>query len=96
MNTRAQIQKILFRHLSPKDYQVFLFGSRATGEARKWSDWDIGIKGKDRLPLLTMFQIKDDLENSNIPYRVDVVDLNRTSDKFKKIALKTSQKWLIN
>jgi len=43
-----EIKEIIFRFLDTKKYQVFIFGSRATGKAKKFSDYDIGIWGKKR------------------------------------------------
>ena len=42
-----EIKKIIFQFLNPKEYQVFIFGSRAKGKAKKYSDYDIGILGKN-------------------------------------------------
>jgi hypothetical protein len=67
---------------------VVLFGSRAREDYLKTSDIDIGIlpKGtmnKDRLTLL-----RERMENSNIPYKIDVVDLSETSEEFTQKALR--------
>ncbi len=67
---------------------VVLFGSRAREDYLKTSDIDIGIlpKGtmnKDRLTLL-----RERMENSNIPYKIDVVDLSETSEGFTQKALR--------
>lgn len=96
MNTKQAeeaIQKIIFKHLSPEEHQVFLFGSRAGGTSRQWSDYDIGILGKKELPPVTKVQIEGELEESDIPYAVDVVDFALVSDKFKKIALRKVKIW---
>lgn len=83
---KEEIKKIIFKYLSPSDYQVFIFGSRAVGSNAKWSDYDIGVLGKEKVPLSILAKIDDDLEESNIPYLVDVVDFNNVSDKFKEVA----------
>lgn len=92
----SQIKKIIFEHLPPKDYQVFIFGSRATGRAKKWSDWDIGVQGKQSIPLQILAKINEELENSNIPYLVEVVDFTQVRDKFKNFALKDIKLWTTN
>lgn len=96
MNIKQEILKILARHLSLEAHRVFLFGSRASGRAKKWSDFDIGIEGKSSIPLKTLTQIEVDLEESDIPYIVQVVDFNRVSDKFKNFALNNIQLWTTN
>ncbi len=85
--TEKQIKNIIFQHLDPEKYQVFIFGSRVTGKAAKYSDYDIGILGKNRLPSATKVYIEESLEESNIPYKIDIVDFTLVSPEFKKIAL---------
>lgn len=81
------IKKIIFKHLSPKEYRVFVYGSRATGRDRKWSDYDIGIMGKEETPQAVLANLSEELENSDIPVNVDVVDFHHVSDRFKNLAL---------
>lgn len=90
--TLKEIQNILTKHLENKDYKFFVFGSRATGQPSKWSDFDIGIQGETKVPLAKLSAIKGDLEESSIPYKVDVVDFSRLPEKFKKVALTTTIK----
>lgn len=93
MDAEEEIKKIIFKYLSPKEYKVFLFGSRAAGYARRFSDWDIGVLGRERIPFGLLAEIEGELEDSYIPYEVDVVDLNSTSDKFRRLALKSAEQW---
>lgn len=89
-----QIKAIIFKHISPREYKIFVYGSRATGRARKWSDWDIGVIGKKHLPPLAISAIEEELENSlDIPYNVDVVDFSQVSEEFKQVALQTIVPW---
>lgn len=85
--TEQEIKKIVFNFISPKDYKAFVFGSRATSKAKKYSDYDIGLIGKKPVPSLKLALIKDALEESNLPYNVDVVDFSLVSPSFKKVAL---------
>ncbi|MBU1246946.1 nucleotidyltransferase domain-containing protein [Patescibacteria group bacterium] len=87
MKTEEQIKDIIFRHLSPKKYKVFIFGSRVSGKAKKYSDYDIGILGKNSLPAKDKVLIEELLEESNIPQKVDIVDFSLVSQEFQKIAL---------
>lgn len=41
--TEQEIRDIIFQFLNPEKYKVFIFGSRAIGKAKKFSDYDIGI-----------------------------------------------------
>lgn len=82
------IQKIIRRSLPDKNFRIFLFGSRAGGFARHFSDFDIGIAGQTRVPTKQLNQIQSDLEDSDIPYKVEVVDFIDAEDSFKNLALK--------
>ena len=87
-----EIKEIIFRFLDTKKYQVFIFGSRATGKAKKFSDYDIGISGKDVVSSQVKILIEEALEESNLPYKVDIVDFSLVSSNFKKIALSKIKK----
>ena len=65
---------------------LYIFGSRARGDAKKYSDIDIAIKSKDLTPQITE-KLKYIFENSTLPYEVDIVDLNNISENFKNIIL---------
>lgn len=85
--TEKTIKKIIFQFLDPKEYNVFIFGSRATGKAKKYSDYDIGIFGRKPVPWHVLSLIEEALEESDLPYMVDVVDFSLLPKKFKDIAL---------
>ena len=87
-----EIKKIIYRFLDPKKYQIFIFGSRASGRAKKYSDYDIGIWGKRRLPSEIKVFIEEALENSDLPVKVDIVDFSLVSPGFRKIALSKTKK----
>ena len=67
-------------------HQVYLFGSRARGEASRFSDFDIGIDGPEPLDLPTFFEIEDSLDRIPTLYQFDLVDLNRASPKLRENA----------
>lgn len=90
--TKKEIKKIIFRFLDPKKYQVFVFGSRVFRGARKFSDVDIGIIGRQKVNFSLIEEIKEAFEESDFPYNVDVVDFNNVSKDFKKLALKKTIK----
>jgi predicted nucleotidyltransferase len=82
----AEIRKIIFRFVNPREVRAFIFGSRATGGGRRFSDIDIGIEGKKQIDSLLLADIKEAFEESHIPYIVEVVDFSRVSDRFKIIS----------
>ena len=71
-----------------------MYGSRATGKAKKWSDYDVGVMGNERLvPKDRLVALRGDLEESSLPVLVDVVDFNKVNDDFKKVAMEKVVWW---
>lgn len=83
----SEIKSIISKYIPDPTVKVFIFGSRAIGTARTWSDIDIGVVHSNPLPSGAIGNIKEELEESTIPYMVDVVDFHWVSDSFKKVAL---------
>ncbi len=96
MQAEEKIKETIFKYFPPEEYEVFLFGSRAAGNNRKWSDYDIGILGKGKIPYQILTKAENELEDSDIPYRVDIIDFTQVSDKFKSIALTSKKPWTKN
>ncbi|MDR1452716.1 MAG: nucleotidyltransferase domain-containing protein [Candidatus Margulisbacteria bacterium] len=72
-----------------RDAAVYIFGSRATGKARQYSDLDIAVDNFGQpLPPRTLLRLSIDFDNSLLPYKVDVVDLNNISPEFQSIIKK--------
>ena len=69
-------QKLIFP-LKSKGYQVFLFGSRANGKYKKFSDIDllyVEPAGVDKIiPQHEIFKLLSYLEESTFIYKVDLV-----------------------
>lgn len=65
--------------LYPNIDEIIIFGSRARGDYKEKSDIDIAIKGN--LTKLEIAMIRDYLEESRIPYMVDVVEYSKIVDK---------------
>jgi len=61
--------------LGAHDAEVWLFGSCARDETRQYSDIDIGILPRDELPPAFFALLAADIEDSDIVYDVDIVDL---------------------
>jgi len=76
------IKKIVNENL--KHYKLYMFGSRVTGRAKKYSDVDIAILS-DELTSDIKAKIEFEFENSTLPYEVDVIDLNSITERFKNL-----------
>lgn len=83
------IVNIIRKQIPDKGYKIFLFGSRVMGTARRYSDIDIGILGEKSVPVNKLESIEEILENSDLPYNVDVVDFAKAGKSFTDLALNT-------
>ncbi len=83
------VQDILQRHVP--DREVRAFGSRVKGTARPSSDLDLVVMGDEPLPLVVYAALLDDFEQSDLPWRVDVVDWATTAESFRRII---EQEWM--
>lgn len=79
----AIVRDILHKHVP--QYAVWVFGSRVTGKARKFSDLDLAIITDKPLSLEVSASLRDDFSESDLPWKVDVVDWATTSDTFRAI-----------
>ena len=77
------IINILNAHI--KKGKVYAFGSRYKNNNKKFSDFDIAIDTGEKLSFEFLNILKDAFEESDLPYRVDIIDYNNISDRFKKI-----------
>ena len=86
-------RQIILKHLGDFPARVFLFGSRATGQAGRTSDIDIAIWPDQQLPPGLLTQIRTDLHESGIIYNVDVVNLSQASPELRKRVLEEGIPW---
>jgi predicted nucleotidyltransferase len=77
------IHAILQKHLP--SHEVWAFGSRARRNARPYSDLDLAIITTTPLPLEVQAALKDDFSESDLPYKVDILDWAATSESFRNI-----------
>ena len=64
------------------EQEVWAFGSRVTGRAKRNSDLDLAFRGEHPITLDERAQLMEDFENSGLPFRVDVVDLLKVEPAF--------------
>jgi len=63
----------------------FIFGSRATQKNLKpFSDLDIAIQGAKKINPDALNQAQEDFSLSNLPFKVDLIDIDSISDKFRQ------------
>ena len=77
------VRSILQRHVPA--HEVWAFGSRAKRTARKYSDLDLCVVGDQPLGLALRAILAEDFAESDLPWKVDVVDWATTSEAFRMI-----------
>lgn len=75
--------RILQRHVP--GYAVWAFGSRATGTAKPYSDLDLAVIGDRPLPLSVRAALAEAFSQSELPWKVDIVDWATADDAFRRI-----------
>ena len=78
------IVKSILKRFVP-DLDVKAFGSRVTRTAGESSDLDLVIMTQRPLPTLTMADLKEAFSESDLPFKVDVVDWASTGEAFRRI-----------
>lgn len=80
--------EILKSILNNYNYTFYMFGSRITDRAKKLSDIDLFYK--DNIPQNTLLKLEEELEESDLPYKVDIVNYHQCDDDFKNIMDKSN------
>lgn len=83
---------IIRRHVP--EAKIFLFGSRARGDYNPVSDIDIAIDAGHALPMYLLSDIREEVEESLIPFSVDIVDMYQISKELREQVMKDRVEWL--
>jgi predicted nucleotidyltransferase len=87
------VKEIVLKRVPLADYSVFLFGSRAVGNNHEMSDIDVGIWGEKPLSAMIKLNLEEELEESDILLKVDLIDFYQVSQDFKDEALTKIETW---
>lgn len=87
------LKQTVLDFLGNQEVSIFLFGSRKRKDNAPGSDWDIGIIPRGKFNQRSLTLLREQLENMNIPYKVDLVDFSQVSDGFKNKAMKEVEWW---
>lgn len=74
---------ILAKHAA--GHEVWAFGSRARGTAKRYSDLDLAIITAKPLDLIQGATLADAFDESDLPWRVDLTDWATTDPGFRRI-----------
>src|SRR5438477_604 len=77
------VRNILRRHVP--ELSVWAFGSRASGTAKPFSDLDLAIITDKPLPLSVTAALSEEFSESDLPWKVYVVDWATINESFREI-----------
>jgi type I restriction enzyme S subunit len=77
------LKQLITEHIQGCEIRVF--GSRIHGTAKPYSDIDIALKCGSPIDRRTMSRLKEALQESILPIRVDVLDWDGISKEFRGV-----------
>lgn len=77
------VRDILRKHVP--QYEVWAFGSRAKWTAKAYSDLDLAVITDNPLPIQISANLSEAFSESDLPWKVDVVDWATTSESFRAV-----------
>lgn len=86
----AIVSTILQTYLN-SNILIWVFGSRANNNAKKYSDLDLALEApnKSKIDIKIITKLELAFEESELPWKVDIIDLNDISATFKEIVVKS-------
>jgi predicted nucleotidyltransferase len=81
---RTILLSLLRTHL-PEGMRVWVFGSRANGTARRYSDLDLALEGETELTPDLLASLADALSESDLTMKVDLLDLRTIDRSFRRL-----------
>lgn len=87
------LKGIVLDGIDKERYSVFIFGGRARGRKGKAVDIDIGFLGDSPLGVDRLVELYQAIEDSPIPYKVDLVDFYSADPQFRDIAMSDIILW---
>lgn len=86
------VNELLVKPLARSGTRFWVFGSRARGDHRPFSDLDILFESNDPQAGL-IGRVKEDLVESDLPFKVDLVDVKDLLEAYKPAALRERVPW---
>jgi len=88
-----QLNHIINKTLADLPVNVFPFGSWARQEEKRTSDIDIALQPKEDIPKEKWVELRERIEESTLPYIVDLVDLSKANFVFTEKVMKEWIQW---
>lgn len=90
------VRRIVTEALRGRPVRIFLFGSRARGDASVASDFDVAILPEEPLSRDVLSRIRESLEESCLPVTVDLVDLTDAPAALRAQVLEEGREWIVS
>jgi len=87
------LKEIVLSIVDTQEVMVFLFGSRVSSHHSTNADADIGLFSDISIPRTLYHKIRNAIDESIIPWHVDIIDFTHVDPMFKKEATKDIVIW---
>lgn len=88
-----KLRSLVLAYLKEYPVKIYLFGSRAKNKAQYTSDVDIALLPEKVLPPDLISRLQEKIEESTLPYFVDIVDLSKVNKKLRDTLLSEAIEW---
>ena len=87
------LKEIVLSIVDREKVMVFLFGSRARSEHSHCADADVGLYSDCDIPSKVYHKIRNAIEESIVPWDVDIIDFTQADSGFRQEAAKEIVIW---
>ncbi|QJA05356.1 nucleotidyltransferase domain-containing protein [Thermosulfurimonas marina] len=87
------LREFLRRFVLGRRVRIYLFGSRARGDSTETSDVDLALEGPPEEVRRLLVELSEICEESCLPQKVDLVDLNLVEESFRQRVRKEGILW---
>lgn len=84
----ALVLNLVINPLKKQKAKVWIFGSRARGNFKPFSDLDIVFENQEKFPQGFLSKIIEAVEESNLVIKVDLVSFDDLAESYKESVLK--------
>ena len=88
-----QVKELVLKSVEKTPARIYLFGSWARGDERATSDIDIAVEPIGAILPFLLQNLREELEESHIPYNVDAVDTREADSKLIDNIMKEGILW---
>ena len=89
--SEAYIRHTIREHIPPQA-RIYLYGSRAKGDNRWNSDYDLWIDGE--ISSRKLREMIEELEESFVPFRVEIVTTQQLTGRFGECVKQEARPWI--